>query len=77
MSDHDPEQEPPLSDFTEDDPAAMREVAERIAFRTRRRILVGIALVVALCIALSYLGPTSVATEAAPPPADTKAENIP
>jgi len=77
MSDHDPEQEPPPSAFTEDDPDAMRAVAERIAFRARRRILVGIALVVALCISLSYLGPTSVANEAAPSPVDTKAGNIP
>ncbi len=77
MSDHDPENEPQPTDFTDEDPAAMREVAERIAYRTRRRILVGIALVVALCIGLSYLGPTAVTTEPAPPSTDTKAGNIP
>ena len=41
----------------DDDDAAMRRVAERIAYRNRRRVLIGIALMVALCIGLAYMGP--------------------
>jgi len=63
-------------DFTDDDPAAMREVAERIAFRNRRRILLGIGLFVAFCIALSYLGPLS-APGSTPTPTPTQDANIP
>jgi hypothetical protein len=41
----------------EDDEAALRRVAEEIAHRTRRRILIGLALLVALCIGLAFMGP--------------------
>ncbi len=75
MDEQAPEPESPAPDFSDEDPAEMAAVAERIAYRNRRRILLGIALVVAFCIALSYLGPKT--PTPAPTPAADKAGNIP
>ncbi len=69
--------EPTAQDFEQEDPAAMRAVAEQIAFRNRRRILLGIVLVVAFCITLSYLGPNKAKTDSGPATGETEAVNIP